>query len=324
MAYDLAAAKTVLSLGAPLLDGWGTPANVIAARAEFPPDSGRGGGIAHRGAGRLSGCRSGRARRERSRSAIAGATRHGGEPARFRWLADARLAANGPSLVIGDAPAVLAINRLLGAWGKTVVAPHEAPVPERGRRRGRRHGAGLVPDHSIRVLLIDESAAGELHAVARDRAETGRATIQWWWRSPATRGGYARHAQYALPTAVYPEVTDDIPPAVDSSTATFRISAPLVPPPAGMVNPADFVGALAGLAASELAPRTRRRHPSKPAAAPCSPTPTRKSTPVKELKADDFWKALNAGGCWTRTDAERSQAPAPVNLRPPCRSLKRR
>ena len=34
-AYDLSAAKTVLSIGAPLLDGWGTPANVIAARQNF-------------------------------------------------------------------------------------------------------------------------------------------------------------------------------------------------------------------------------------------------------------------------------------------------
>ena len=33
--YDLSAAKTVLSIGAPLLDGWGRPANVIAARQNF-------------------------------------------------------------------------------------------------------------------------------------------------------------------------------------------------------------------------------------------------------------------------------------------------
>ncbi|MCX6627757.1 MAG: hypothetical protein NTW28_09025, partial [Candidatus Solibacter sp.] len=35
VAYDLSAAKTVLSIGAPLLDGWGTPANVMAARRNF-------------------------------------------------------------------------------------------------------------------------------------------------------------------------------------------------------------------------------------------------------------------------------------------------
>ena len=34
-AYDLLRCKTVLSIGAPLLDGWGTPANVIAARQNF-------------------------------------------------------------------------------------------------------------------------------------------------------------------------------------------------------------------------------------------------------------------------------------------------
>src|ERR1035438_247034 len=35
VAYDLSATKTVLSIGAPLLDGWGTPANVVAARQNF-------------------------------------------------------------------------------------------------------------------------------------------------------------------------------------------------------------------------------------------------------------------------------------------------
>ena len=34
-AVDLAAARTVLSLGAPLLDGWGRPARVFAARPNF-------------------------------------------------------------------------------------------------------------------------------------------------------------------------------------------------------------------------------------------------------------------------------------------------
>src|SRR5208283_2081044 len=34
-AIDLAAARTVVSFGAPLFDGWGTPGNVFAARANF-------------------------------------------------------------------------------------------------------------------------------------------------------------------------------------------------------------------------------------------------------------------------------------------------
>ena len=34
-AVDLSKARTVLSLGAPVLDGWGTPGNVLAARANF-------------------------------------------------------------------------------------------------------------------------------------------------------------------------------------------------------------------------------------------------------------------------------------------------
>ena len=133
VAYDLSAAKTVLSIGAPLLDGWGTPANVIAARQNFrliqaealesrtavladewiPIAPGTERAFAQQILGALRGERTSALARE--------------------------LAANGPSLVIGDAPEIPEINRLLGAWGKTMVPPQEAPVPEvveeeRGRR----------------------------------------------------------------------------------------------------------------------------------------------------------------------------------------------
>src|ERR1035441_7037282 len=203
VAYDLSAARTVLSIGAPLLDGWGTPSNVIAARQNFrllqaadrevrkavladewiPLAPGTERAFAQEILGALQGERT---------SVVA-----------------KQLATDGSSLVLGDAPEIAQINHLLGACGKTIVAPSEAPVPEPWKRSAAAiTRLADVPDHSIRVLLIDESNATSY--------------IPWRFIEPkltgdnplvvtfaATRGGYARHAQYALPIAVYPELTSE-------------------------------------------------------------------------------------------------------------------
>jgi anaerobic selenocysteine-containing dehydrogenase len=312
VAYDLSAARMVLSIGAPLLDGWGTPANVIAARQNFrliqaeavesrtavladewiPIAPGTERAFAQQILGALNGERTSALARE--------------------------LAANGPSVVIGDAPEIPEINRLLGAWGKTVVPPQEASVPDSWKKSAAAVTllAG-VPDHAIRVLLIDDSAAASYipwHLIEPKLALDNPLVVTF----AATRGGYARHAQYALPIAVFPELTDDIAPAVDSVYPTFRISVPLVPPPAGLANPADFVGALAGVAASNSL-RERADAIHKAGLGTVLTYADAKETPVKELTADAFWKALNEGGAWTQKDAKRmlGAGPGPGKFAPP-------
>jgi hypothetical protein len=308
-AYDLSAARMVLSIGAPLFDGWGTPANVIAARQNFrliqaeavesrtavladewiPIAPGTERAFAQQILGALQGERTSVLARE--------------------------LAANGPSLVIGDAPEIAEINRLLGAWGKTVVPPPEAPVPESWKKSAAAVTllAG-VPDHAIRVLLIDESAAASYipwHLIERKLALENPLVVTF----AATRGGYARHAQYALPIAVFPELTDDIAPAADSVYPTFRISVPLVTPPAGLANPADYVGALAGVAASNSL-RERADAIHKAGLGTVVTYADAKETPVKELTPDAFWKALNEGGGWTQKDAKRMLGAGPGKFAP--------
>lgn len=304
VAYDLSAAKTVLSIGAPLLDGWGTPAHVTAARQNFrliqaeavesrtavladewiPIAPGTERAFAQQILGALQGERTSVLARE--------------------------LAANGPSLVIGDAPEIPEINRLLGTWGKTVVAPQEAPVPESWMKSAAAvTSLADVPDHAIRVLLIDESAAASYipwHLIEPKLALENPVVVTF----AATRGGYARHAQYALPIAVFPELTDDIAPAVDSVYPTLRTSVPLVAPPAGLANPADFVGALAGLpASSSLRERADAIHKVGPGSV--LTYADAKETPVKELTPDAFWKALNEGGAWAQKDAKRTLGAGP-------------
>ena len=281
VSYDLSAAKTILSIGAPLLDGWGTPANVLAARPNF----------------RLI-----QAEAVESRTAMLAdewiRIAPGTESA-FAQSIPSLPYAKELSLVLGDAPEIPEINRQLGAYGKTVFARPEAPVPESWTK----NAAAVteldgVPDHSISLLLIDESSAMSYipwHQIQRKLIRENPLVVTF----AVTRGGYARYAPYALPTAVYPEVLDDIAAAVDSIHPTFRISVPLVPPPAGVVNPADFVGALAGLPASNsLRERADAVHHTAQGA--LLTYADGKQTPLKDLTADAFWKSLNDGARWDR------------------------
>src|ERR1035437_7956071 len=297
VAYDLSAAKTVLSIGAPLLDGWGTPANVIAARQHFrliqaealesriavladqwiPLAPGTERAFAQEILGALKGERT---------SLIA-----------------SELAIREVRSQIGRAPEIPEINRLLGAYGKTIVAPPEAPLSDSWKKSAAAiTPLADVPDHSIGVLLIDESAAASYipwHQIEPKLSRENPLVVTF----AATRGGYARHAHYALPIAVYPELTDDIAPAVDAIQPTFRISVPLVAPPSGLANPADFVGALAGVpAASALRERADAIH--KAGLGTVLTYADAKETPVKALTADAFWKSLSGGGEWKSADAK--------------------
>jgi len=108
-------------------------------------------------------------------------------------------------------------------------------------------------------------------------------------------------------------LTDDIAPAVDSIHPTFRISVPLIAPvvtaPAGLANPADFVGALAGVPASN-ALRERADAIHKSAEGAIVTYADGKETPVKDLTADAFWKSLNQGARWDRPPGLSSLVPA--------------
>ena len=281
VAYDLSAAKTILSIGAPLLHAWGTPANVLAARPNF----------------RLI-----QAEAVESRTAMLAdewiRIAPGTESA-FAQSIPSLTYAKDISLVLGDAPEIPEINRQLGAYGKTVFARPEAPVPESWIKNAAAvTELAAVPDHSISLLLIDESSAVSYipwHQIQRKLVRENPLVVTF----AVTRGGYARYARYALPTAVYPELLDDIAPAMDSIHPTFRISVPLVPPPAGVANPADFVAALAGLSvATALRERADAVHHTAQGAV--LTYADAKETPLKDLTADAFWKSLSDGARWDR------------------------
>lgn len=317
-AFDLHQAKTVLSFGAPLLDGWGTPGNVIAARDNFrliqaEPLESRTASLADLWL----------LIRPGSEETLAQAIAHAlagdkpsAEAAGITGLTQEQIASvaeelvhHGPALALdgGQTPGVMELNRQLGSLGRTIVARREAPVPEDWKKAAPVTALSGVPDSSIRVLLIDESAVdGHLpwSAIESKLVRDQPLVVTFAW----ARQGYGRHAQFVLPTAVYPEVLDDIPPAIDSVAAAFRIAAPLVKAPAGMANPSEFIGGLAGLKATDTL-RERADAIHKAGRGTLFTYGAGKSRPVIELKPDDFWKALNEGGCWLDAADEKRGLP---------------
>ena len=339
-AIDLAKARTVLSIGAPLFGGWGTPGNVARTRDGFrliqaePLESptatladlwlrirpGSGSALALGIANVLLDRKPGRQAPARLAEMAAGFTPS--KAAAATGLSETQivelageLTGNGPALVLAgdELPEALALNQLTSAWGQTIVARREAPVPDSWNVAAPVLDLSSVADGSIRALLIDESAPGDYipwSAIARKLVRDTPVVVTFAW-SPR---GYGRHALFVLPTAVYPEVADDIQPAVDSPGATFRISAPLIAPPAGMVNPADFIVKAAGKKAAGIrtldALRERADAVHRTGRGSLFTYADEKFTPVREVTPEVFWKSLNEGGSWMDAEGPASEPPS--------------
>jgi hypothetical protein len=287
VSINLESTKTVFSLGAPLLDGWIAPSRAFAARERF----------------RLI-----QAEAVESRTAALADTWLPVGPGAEEALAAARahaaeLADNGLVIDPAMSPAVVAMNVSLGAWGKTIGPRTEAPVPAEWKQKAAPVTAlEAVPDGSIRVLLIDDAMPGEYIAAEEIQRKLAPAALR-----------------VSIPAPVYPQAADDLPVPVDSPAPTFRLAVPLVPPPAGAVNAAEFVASLAGLAAGD-ALRERADAIHAAGRGKLITYADGNSTPVKDVKPEDFWKALNAGGCWIGEVPAAGPAPS-VELAAPAAAM---
>jgi hypothetical protein len=276
VSYDLHAARTVVSAGSHLLEGWGTPANVIAARAGFH--------LIHAGA-------------VASPTALLA-----DEWIRIRAGTEedfvAKLSPSGSTVIVGDALNVIDRNLAINA---PIYARPEAPVPDAWKKQAAPITAlASIPDRTIQHLLIDEASAVTYipwHEIERTLAPN--ATVVTF---SVARGGYARHATFALPAALFPEITEDIPTAVDQIAESFRLATPLVAQPPNVTSAAAFVSALAGVAAADaLRERADAIHKTGRG--------TIGEKPIKTLTADEFWKALNEAQIW-KGDTPRQPAVA--------------
>ncbi|HUA60910.1 MAG TPA: molybdopterin dinucleotide binding domain-containing protein [Verrucomicrobiae bacterium] len=279
-AVDLASAKTVLSLGVPVLDGWGTPGNVWALRGGFhliqaEPVESRTAVMADLWLPIRAGSEAALLDAVRGGSASDAAAQTGLSEQQIASLAR-ELRENGPSLVLdrnGASP---------------MIARREAPVPEEWKKAVPATQLASVSEESIRVLLIDESMPGEYlpWSAIQPKLTSDCVVVSFAW----SKEGYGRQARFTLPAAVYPEVVDDIPPAIDSPAAMFRLAAALVAPPEGMVSPTGFIAGLAGIdAKNALQERVAAIQKSGRGSV---------FDPSGAAKPADLWKALQAGATW--------------------------
>ncbi len=316
VSVDLSAARTVLSIGAPVLERWASPAAVWAIRdrlrvIQADPIESPTASLADRWLPIRAGSEAALAQGLAGLQGAAETARLTGLPESEISALSAEIAANGPSLVVDRSmsAAVVDLNVRLGGWGRTIGLRPQAPVPARWKQEAAPvTSLSSVPDGSVRVLLIDESVAGDhvsWDAISSKLVGDHPVVVTL----ACSRKGFAPHATYALPAPVYPETLDDLPQPIDSLAAAYRLVVPLVAPPAGVVNPVAFVAGTAGLTDGDaLRERADAIHEVG--------LGVLGDAPIKGMSPEDFWKGLNAGARWLG-QAEKSAAPSRANLQAP-------
>jgi hypothetical protein len=308
---DLTEARTVVSFGAPLFDGWGTPGNVFAARAHFrlvqiEPAETRTASLADVWLPIRPGTETAMAAALAGETTIAEAARVTGVKEEAIGAVKEAIA-SGPALVLAEDPAspLMNWNAKLHALGHTVVARRESPIPDAWKKAAPAMEMAAAPDRAIRLLLIDESLPGGYVPWQEIQPKLAANAVVVVFSSSSE--GYARHAQYVLPAPVYPEAAEDIGPAIDTVAAVFRIAAPLIAAVVPVVNPGELVARIAGLPQTDpLRERADAIH--KAGRGTLLSYADGKSTPIQQVTADDFWKTLNQGGCWV-DDSGKKAAP---------------
>ena len=317
---DLAAAQTVISFGAPVFDGWGTPGNVFAARANFrlvqiEPVETRSAALADVWLPIRPATESAMAAALAGETSIAEAARVTGVGEQAIGAVRESIGSGSTVVLAADlASPLMNLNAKLGALGHTVVARREAPLPDAWKKAAPATEMAAVPDRAIRVLLIDESLPGGYVPWREIEPKLAANAVVVVFSS--TSEGYGRHTQYVLPAAVFPEAVEDVGPAIDTVAAVFRIAAPLIPPVVPVVNLGELVTRIAGLPQTDPL-RERADAIRKAGRGVLLSYADGKSTLMKDVSADDFWKTLNQGGCWM-DDTGKKAAPGALGRSGTC------
>ncbi|MBZ5537480.1 MAG: molybdopterin-dependent oxidoreductase [Acidobacteriia bacterium] len=254
-----------------------------------------------------------------------------------RIIATARtLAQNAPAIVIGggdpgggplgkeEETAIAGLNLLLGGIGRPggIVARREVPdimstshhptVPEMEIRD--------VPDHSIRILILDAAESGNaLPWALLERKLVPQGALVVSLSSYLT--GLTKHAGYIIPAPTYLESIQDVPAPIDATTASFSLSSALLTAPAGVTEPFEWVKRLASVAGvpfveeaqgstyeAQLKNRVETIYRAKRGTVFSSGDG--KTVPIAEISsADQLWKLLSEGGCWIDSKAETKPMP---------------
>jgi anaerobic selenocysteine-containing dehydrogenase len=220
--------------------------------------------------------------------------------------------------------AIWGLNFLLGSVGKTGGVVARRDVPEDPALIGDGLAAITriedVPDRSIRLLIMDPAGSGSAVPWKLLEKKLVQQTALVVSLTPVLAGD-ARRANLVIPTPAYMEALEEASTPIDSGVSTFSISQPLLPVPAGVTEPPQFIQRLAaalslsitsGGESCTLADCLKRRAEviHKSGRGSVFTPQDGKSAGIAGIDSPDkFWKLLNDGACWV--DAGPDPAPLP-------------
>jgi menaquinone reductase, molybdopterin-binding-like subunit len=217
--------------------------------------------------------------------------------------------------------AIMVLNLLVGSVGRKggVVLRRDVSTGFANAKKTASVNADLcsMPDHSIRVMVIDESLCGcRLSDALLQKKLTENGIILSL--SPfVTERSFC--TQYIVPVPVFLESMTELSGPYDCESSTISISAQLVPEPTGVMNPIQFVQKLAtavgtaNIDSGSTEELVKKRlselfHEKRGSLFNASNGQTKE---VKSLlSADDLWNALIAGGCWMDSPENMKSLPA--------------
>ena len=235
-----------------------------------------------------------------------------------------------PALVIGGGDAasgplpeeaitaIAGLNYLLGNYGRQggIVPRNDIPDGLPAMKPVPASDIALVPDHSIRLLIIDGEESGNAFPwrLVEKKLAGDRAMVVSL--SPFL-AGIAQHAHYIVPSPAYLESYQDVPAPSDAAVASFSLAVPFLPAPPEATDPAEFVRRVAVASGAGMQPdpgsieqQMKRRAEAifKAGRGDVFSVSTGATNPLKSMtSADQFWTTLTEGACWK--DMPTSQAP---------------
>jgi hypothetical protein len=295
LGIDLERTRTLLSFGAPVLDGWGRPGRLLGLRPRLrvvqvdawrspsaaladewlPCAPGSEGALALALAHMLVAADPARAP-QGVRAALAAfapqrlAQRIGLEPQRIESLART-LGAGLPAVAVGGgeagagplAPdserAIALLNVVLGSVGSEGGIVARRPLPEAGPGGTAAAFANLadVQQGSVRVAILD--AADDGRALPWPLLARTLAKGALVVSLSAFDGPLARRASLVVPAPAPLEGLDEVLPTADAAVASYGLSQALLPPPAGALDAISLVRRLADAAGASVSPASHEQ-----------------------------------------------------------------
>jgi len=238
-------------------------------------------------------------------------------------------AAHAPSIAIAGTAgspkevqsAVMLLNLLVGNIGQIggIARKRDLPCARSAPKKSAAMSTDFasIPDHSVRVMLIDESLSScklpDALLLKKLLPEKGIivSLSPFVTERPCC-------TQYVFPSQVFLESMAEVTNASDIPVSTLSLSIPLVPAPIGLLDPIEFVQCIARSAGilniepgtAEEIVKKRISTIYKEARGSVFNAVTGQTSELKTYSSpDDLWKALIAGGCWM-------DAPSPVTSLP--------